>query len=61
VTDPYCRIANGLLDSGCDINPTDNQITISGWLGDYTYSDVTNNLIKVVFDIENPTTAGLAG
>ena len=34
-------------------------ITISGWLEDYTYDDTTNNLIKVVFDIENPSTAGL--
>lgn len=57
---PYCRVANGLTDAGCDIDPTLRMITISGWQGDYTYSDVTLNLIKVVFDIENPTTAGLS-
>ena len=55
MTDPYCRVANGLTDAGCDIDPNERMITISGWLDDYTYDDISNNLIKVVFDIENPT------
>ena len=59
VIDPYCTVANGLTDAGCDIDPTERMITISGWIGDYTYDDIADNLIKVTFNVENPTTAGL--
>ena len=39
LSNPYCTVANGLTDAGCDIDPN------------YTYDDIADNLIKVT---ENP-------